>query len=98
MIAVAGVGCAPGSGWTPSRDAEPDAGAGRDAAPHSGDDPSAPTADTGSRSMPDGGETGSELRACDEIIAVIRDFRGYDLGGHPDFENVNEDEPDWMNP
>ncbi len=33
--------------------------------------------------------------SCDRLVAVVRDFRGFDQGGHPDFENVNEDEPDW---
>src|SRR5262245_51345786 len=32
-------------------------------------------------------DTGSDAGVCNEIVGVVRDFRGNDVGGHPDFEH-----------
>lgn len=55
-------------------------------------DAGAPARDTGAAPVDAGA---AEPSRCDELVAVVRDFRGHDLGGHPDFENVVDDEPGW---
>lgn len=98
-LTLVAAGCAPGPGGTPSptggqdggvdEGGAADVGSTRDGAGRLDD---AGHADAGAASASDGA---TELRRCDQVVAVVRDFRGYDLGGHPDFENVNENEPDW---
>jgi len=40
------------------------------------------------------GSDGSDPGRCGQLVAIVRDFKAHDDGnGHPDFENVNRDEP-----
>jgi fibro-slime domain-containing protein len=80
LVLAASAGC-DGRGGIHRRGQVPDAG------PRAGEDASA-FVDRGSGAASYG-------EACDELVAVVRDFRGHDRGGHPDFQNLNRDEPDW---
>jgi fibro-slime domain-containing protein len=70
---------------------------GRDAIHPRGARPDAGSPGAGDASMfvDRGSGAASYGEACDELVAVVRDFRGHDRGGHPDFQRLNEDEPDW---
>lgn len=106
----AGTGTDAGRNVGEQPDGAPADGAGRDASPVDGGSrsfeggtdtgPGSVRADGGAPPIRDAGSAEDAQsppgEACDRVEAVIRDFRGHDRGGHPDFENINEDEPDYM--